>query len=932
MKHARFFWGVLVFVTLLDVVWWGWLQFLPTHATDLNYWFNAVYGLPFLFASWFLIAHVRAWKRDRATADAVALTYIGLGFGCHGIAQFIWTFYNLVLRVEVPASSIADIFFVASILLQIGGLVILLFHRERENRSVHRFRRSHVALGTLAAFACAYVFVEYLFPSEKGFLFNLNTFYTIVSFLRAFLALLNLYRERHASLRVFLFVYLCGAAALEVADVVYAIRNFNGTYWNGDVSDALYAVGGLLLLFSCWFLSKTPTHAPNAPAAALTLRQRGVFCPLAIVFFGCVVAGQFSQFVFQSSFDALQQESTREVVQMTAGIAQRLAVDRISLHAASALFDGSGTPTEAEFQAFTSRVFSDDKPHAILGFVGPDHVVRFATNLDLATLAAAHEEARRLLDAAPRTHTETTTAPFLIGEKPGMVTVLPVFQRGEYVGSVVMVTLFEQLLESSGLVLADGYRTELIVRNLYVNHDGTAIFDETGRRFLNETGSVEPQPSFVPITASSSLSVQQTFAANRDSWTFALEPETWRARNPYSQTLSVFFSMLILFAALAGVSYVVVASQSRLWQKLAEKTSDLTDKVTELTRSKFFLDNVSDAVVALDEHEVIVYVNTAVKALFGKESDELLYHHAFPHLLSGADVDPVAFRRALAADGTWEGEIRLGDHGSPRFAAVTCTSLQDAELTGSLLIARDVTARKRIEQAKNQFVSLVSHQLRAPMTQLRWMVGQMQSNEHLSKPVAELLASMEGIIVAENKLVGDLLNVSRIERGVLKLNVVDMPVSRLVSETLKPLQTIAREKHVRLHVGVVPKDFLVRVDADKIAEALRNIVDNAVTYAPKEGQVNLFVRATPERFVTIEIHDSGPGIPEELWNELFDIKTAATVNPSAPASAGLGLFLTKKFIDACGGSVSFKTGAKGTSFFVQLPRSVSGVRQKKKEV
>lgn len=245
-----------------------------------------------------------------------------------------------------------------------------------------------------------------------------------------------------------------------------------------------------------------------------------------------------------------------------------------------------------------------------------------------------------------------------------------------------------------------------------------------------------------------------------------------------------------------------------------------------------------------------------------------------------------------------------------------------------LIVGQRTQLRLEIERKSrvlNQFVSLVAHQLRAPMTQLRWMSGHLASHARLPKDAREIADQIETISERESKLVSDLLNVSRIERGVLKIELENMSLSSLATEVAEPLAMRAAERGVALVFDKSLARTTVRADRQKAVEALRNVLDNAISYSPEGGSVRMYVSETNRTEVVLAIADLGSGIPEDIRPTLFDIRlTAKESEPGAgpaPTSTGLGLYLTKQFLLAMGASVSYKTGTGGTTFFVRFPRA-----------
>ncbi|OGL95891.1 hypothetical protein A2348_00590 [Candidatus Uhrbacteria bacterium RIFOXYB12_FULL_58_10] len=257
-------------------------------------------------------------------------------------------------------------------------------------------------------------------------------------------------------------------------------------------------------------------------------------------------------------------------------------------------------------------------------------------------------------------------------------------------------------------------------------------------------------------------------------------------------------------------------------------------------------------------------------------------------------------------------------------------------LAGIFYLVISQRSRLRVElalksQTLNTFVSLVAHQLRAPMTQLRWTAEQLASVKRLSRDVRETVGHIQKIATEEARLVEDLLNVSRIERGILVVEPKHVSARDLIDESMEPLRVLANERDVEIHVDAEKKTVLVSVDRQKAVEALRNILDNAIKFSPHGGLVRLSLSEVTPSHVILAIEDHGHGIPKEMRATLFDIRIEKTSsdrngnggNGNGRTSTGLGLYLTKRFLEAMGGAVNFKTGGEGTTFFVRLPRARS---------
>lgn len=221
---------------------------------------------------------------------------------------------------------------------------------------------------------------------------------------------------------------------------------------------------------------------------------------------------------------------------------------------------------------------------------------------------------------------------------------------------------------------------------------------------------------------------------------------------------------------------------------------------------------------------------------------------------------------------------------------------------------------------EREFVALVSHQLRTPLTELSWALDTSFEDVHaLPKDRADTIKEMKQIVKNSAKLITDLLNFSRVERGVLSIKCEDVAPAKLVSDVLIPLHEEARRKGIRFKIDVRSKTTLF-TDPLKAAEAVRNVVDNAVKYGPARSEVELSVTEDEKgSYAVFTIRDHGQGIPEEARRHLFEKSTALARKSATGEGAGLGLFLAKEFIELLGGKIRFETSSSGTTFYVSLP-------------
>ncbi len=420
-----------------------------------------------------------------------------------------------------------------------------------------------------------------------------------------------------------------------------------------------------------------------------------------------------------------------------------------------------------------------------------------------------------------------------------------------------------------------------------------------------------PIISFVVVTQSSVISLDQIFLGASVCSGFLLFMNIHRARHPELRTFFFLLFLAVTINAFGDVLYAIHAHSGTYWN------GSMSDGMYMFSGLIFFLSCLF--LSRESSHDSLGQLDS-----FKRECASPLVMIFFGFLLAVWSSSFIT--RLLQSSGMTGPDMLVGLHALSigTFLAVFLLTGAFATVLYLILSEQSQLARDldRKTKALSQFVSLVAHQLRAPMTQLRWMAEHVATRPKLPKEVRESLIQMEQMIGMETKLVSNLLNVSRIDRGVLKLDLKQVAVSDILKRVAASYLHQADEMQIRLHVHPVDKKLTVRVDEEKVVEAIRNVLDNALKYAPHGSAIQLRVSDKNSSEVVIELSDQGPGIPEELLPTLFEIKqTASAIGGSS--STGLGLYLTKQFIKAVGGSITCQTSQKGTSFFIRLPRRVA---------
>lgn len=341
----------------------------------------------------------------------------------------------------------------------------------------------------------------------------------------------------------------------------------------------------------------------------------------------------------------------------------------------------------------------------------------------------------------------------------------------------------------------------------------------------------------------------------------------------------------------------------------------------------------NDAIVGEDLQGKVTSWNKGAKNLYGYDEAEML-GKSVTILLPKEKKDDKKF----ILDEIKKGKdvqnmqtVRQRKDGSLVEVAITASPLRNAEgeIVGASLIVRDITKEKQIDRAKTEFVSLASHQLRTPLTAIKWN-AELLLNGDAGEVAAEQREYMEEIFSSNERmidLVNGILNVSRLELGTFAVepeptNIVDVCESVLAelrpSIMLKKL--VVKEKYSK-NIPVISADpRLLRI-------VIQNLLSNATKYTPDGGMISLEI-VKKEKDMHVSISDTGFGIPEKQQKMIFTkLFRADNARENVSEGTGLGLYVVKAVVEQFGGKIWFESKEnKGTTFYVTIP--LEGMKKK----
>ncbi len=230
--------------------------------------------------------------------------------------------------------------------------------------------------------------------------------------------------------------------------------------------------------------------------------------------------------------------------------------------------------------------------------------------------------------------------------------------------------------------------------------------------------------------------------------------------------------------------------------------------------------------------------------------------------------------------------------------------------------------KKKIEQAKDEFLSFASHQLRTPLTTMNWRLEMLLSGDagKLTKNQAQYVFEIEDETRRMTELVNTFLNVSRINLGTLSVQSKPCDVAAITKSVLSEFAPALAAQNIRAMNRSPRGDATIRCDASLVRMVVQNLVSNAIKYTRSGGRVEVGAkRRGTELLVTVS--DTGIGIPDHaqpfIFSKLFRADNARRIQPDG---TGIGLYIVKSLLDSAGGRVWFETSeGQGSTFFIALP-------------
>jgi two-component system, OmpR family, phosphate regulon sensor histidine kinase PhoR len=342
----------------------------------------------------------------------------------------------------------------------------------------------------------------------------------------------------------------------------------------------------------------------------------------------------------------------------------------------------------------------------------------------------------------------------------------------------------------------------------------------------------------------------------------------------------------------------------------------LTD---ERNRSSAILGSMIEGVAVITNDERIVFSNQAFSRILGLEDVREIEGRPLLEVARQSDL-LAAIKMALSGQEQVTSEIVVGTV-RPRSFAVTAAPVQASSHKGAVLVLHEITDLRRLERVRQDFVANVSHEFRTPLTAIQGFAETLLAGA-LDDP-ANRRRFVE--IIREHsmrlaRLTQDLLKLSRIEAGQLKLDFRPVSVTQLIESCVETAQLKAVPRQLALHVNLPDQLPSARGDSNTLQEVLQNLLDNALQYTPAGGKIEVSASCS-NGHVVVTVADTGIGIPQAEQARIFERFYRVDAARSREAGGtGLGLSIARHIMEAHGGRLWVESAVgEGSRFHFSIP-------------
>jgi PAS domain S-box-containing protein len=349
-----------------------------------------------------------------------------------------------------------------------------------------------------------------------------------------------------------------------------------------------------------------------------------------------------------------------------------------------------------------------------------------------------------------------------------------------------------------------------------------------------------------------------------------------------------------------------------MWEKY--KKALVEKKDTEAV-----LKSIAEGLVVVDSQGKVIMMNPAAEKLLGVSKKDKIGKNLLENLKDEQIV-------SLIKGSEKEREIELISQRDETKKILRASSAviedENGRTIGMVSVLSDITKQKELDRMKSQFIASVSHELRTPLVAIEKSISLLLNKEAgpISKTQEEFLSIAERNLKRLSQLINDLLDLSKLEAGRMRLEKKPSSIEKIIEECIQTFLTWANAKSIKIEKKIQPNLPLVNIDPIRINQVLTNLIGNAIKFTPKNGRITVEAIFGSEE-IRVSVADTGIGIPKEALDKIFDKFYQVHERTHTDISGtGLGLSIAKEIVQLHGGKIWAESEkGKGAKFTFTLP-------------
>ncbi len=370
-------------------------------------------------------------------------------------------------------------------------------------------------------------------------------------------------------------------------------------------------------------------------------------------------------------------------------------------------------------------------------------------------------------------------------------------------------------------------------------------------------------------------------------------------------------------------------SFNKMAEKLSEyERSNVNKLIMEKKRAEVIVENMHDAVIVLDENDEIILVNRVSSELLGALNTDLTGKNVYEvaeknnllkKILAGRD------RKTIENNESKDNYLRIAFKDKEEFFLKDYTDITDVsgKTIGTIIVLKNVTGFKELDEIKSGFIATVSHELKTPLAAMNMSLRLLQDPRvgDLNTEQKKISTAMKDEVKRLLKMVNELLNLSKLEAGGEIYRYQEVSVDELTDAAVTPMLMQFEQNKIKFELNVEKGLPKLKLDVNKIAWVIINLLNNAVRYSTQGGEIK-FMISREKDFIKFSIKDNGVGIKPEYIDKIFKkfVQVNKTNLENQYKGVGLGLAIAKEFIDAHKGEIYARSEyGKGSEFVFRLP-------------